>query len=94
MATSVCEGECAASWALFGVVTVLLITSLTVNVIIVWLWVHKKREDKGQTSRPSVFEIEGNLCYEATQMKETTEETETHIYETIQAVRGSNCDII
>ena len=83
----ICQGDTAASWALFGVVTILFIVSLTVNVIVVALWVYKKREVKGQTGRPSEFEIEGNPCYEATQMKQTTE-TETHVYETVQGKRG------
>ena len=83
----ICEGDTASAWALFGVVTVLFIVSLTVNVIVVALWVYKKREVKGQTGRPSEFEIEGNPCYEATQMKQTTE-TETHVYETVQGKRG------
>ena len=84
---STCQEEAAAAWALFGVVTVLFIVSLTVNVIMVALWVYKKREVKGQTGRPSEFEIEGNPCYEATQMKQTTE-TETHVYETVLGKRG------
>ena len=81
------QEEAALAWALFGVVTVLFIVSLTVNVIMVALWVYKKREVKGQTGRPSEFEIEGNPCYEATQMKQTTE-TETHVYETVLGKRG------
>ena len=84
---SIFQEETALAWALFGVVTVLFIVSLAVNVIMVALWVYKKREVKGQTVRPSEFEIEGNPCYEATQMKQTTE-TETHIYETVQGKRG------
>ena len=84
----ICEGDTAAAWALFGVVTVLFIVLLTVNVIMVALWVYKKREVKRQTDRPSEFEIEGNPCYEATQMKQTTE-TETHVYETVQGKRGN-----
>ena len=83
----ICQGDTALAWALFGVVTVLFVVSLTVNVIVVALWVYKKREVKGQTGRPSEFEIEGNPCYEATQMKQTTE-TETHVYETVQGKRG------
>ena len=66
------QEEVALAWALFGAVSVLFIVSLTVNVIVVALWVYKKREVKGQTGRPSEIEIEGNLCYEATRMKQTT----------------------
>ena len=75
------------SWTVFAMMTVLFIVSLTVNVTMVVLWVYKKREVKGQTDRPSEFEIEGNPCYEATQMKQTTE-TETHVYETVQGKRS------
>ena len=75
------------SWTVFAMMTVLFIVSLTVNVTMVVLWVYKKREVKGQTGRPSEIEIEGNPCYEATQMKQTTE-TETHVYETVQGKRG------
>ena len=84
---SVFQEEATLAWALFAVVTVLFIASLTVNVIMVALWVYKKREVKGQTDRPSEFEIEGNPCYEATQMKQTTE-TETHVYETVHGKSG------
>ena len=75
---SIFQEEAALAWALFGAVTVLFTVLLTVNVIMVALWVYKKIEVKGQTGRPSEFEIEGNPCYEATQMKQTTE-TETHV---------------
>ena len=81
------QEEAALAWALFGVVTILFIVSLTVNVIMVALWVYKKKEVKGQTGRLSEYEIEGNPCYEATQMKQTTE-TEAHVYETVQGKRG------
>ena len=35
----------------------------------------------GENGQRSEFEIEGNLCYEATEMKQSSE-SEAHVYET------------
>ena len=69
------------AWVLVSILTVLFIGLLTVIV----LWLFKKRQSRGIDERAPKFEMEGNPCYEATAVKQTTDVAETHVYE---AVRG------
>ena len=53
-------------------------------MIVLAVWKKKARD---QNSKVSEFEIEGNPCYEATEMKQT-DDAETHMYEMVQEKRG------
>ena len=68
---------------------ILFIVSLTINMIVLAVWLHKKRKTRDKRSKVSEFEIESNPCYEATQMKQTDDaETECHLYEMVREKRG------
>ena len=60
--------------------------SLTINMIVLAFLVYKKRKVKGEKGQRSEFEIEGNPCYEATEMKQSSE-SEAHVYETVREKR-------
>ena len=67
-----------------SILTVLSTGLLTVIV----LWLFKKRQSRDINyidDRARKCEMEGNPCYEATAVKQTTDVAETHVYE---AVRG------
>ncbi len=71
------------AWVLVSILTVLFAELLSV----VLLWMFMKRQaidtstDRQQTPK---YEMEGNPCYEATVVKQTTD---THLYEAV-LVRG------
>ena len=67
-------------WVLVSILTVLFTGLLSV----VLLWMFKKRMARDTTTDNSTpkYEMEGNPCYEATAVEQTTD---THLYE---AVRG------
>ncbi len=71
-----------AAWVLMSTLTVLFTGLLSV----VLLWMFKKRQARDTSTDNSTpkYEMEGNPCYEATAVKQTTD-TCTHLYE---AVRG------
>ena len=68
------------AWVLVMILTVLFTGLLSV----VLLWMFKKRQARDTSTDNSTpkYEMEGNPCYEATAVKQTTD---THLYE---AVRG------
>jgi hypothetical protein len=68
------------AWVLVVILAVLFIGLLSV----VLLWMFKKRQARDTSTDNSTpkYEMEGNPCYEATAVKQTTD---THLYE---AVRG------
>ncbi len=68
------------AWFLVSTLTVLFTGLLSV----VLLWMFKKRQARDTSTDNSTpkYEIEGNPCYEATAVEQTTD---THLYE---AVRG------
>ena len=68
------------AWFLVSILTVLFTGLLSV----VLLWMFKKRQARDTSTDNSTpkYEMEGNPCYEATAVKQTTD---THLYE---AVRG------
>ena len=68
------------AWVLVSILTVLFTGLLSVNMIMLLLY--KKRQDRDMEGRERKYEMEGNPCYEATAVKQTTD---THLYE---AVRG------
>ena len=71
-----------AAWILMVVFAVMLFVSVMGNILV--LWVYKKRQAGDDCSvPPSKYEMEGNPCYEATAVKQTTD-TETHVYEAVK----------
>ena len=62
---------------------VLFIVSLTINMIVLAVWLYKKRKTRDKKE----FEVEGNPCYEATQMKQT-DDAEAHVYEMVREKRA------
>ena len=78
--TCVCTSSVSPSevvaWVLVSTLTVLFTGLLSVNMIMLLLY--KKRQARDMEK----YEMEGNPCYEATAVKQTTD---THLYE---AVRG------
>ena len=69
------------------VMTILFILSLSINLLVLAVWRYKKRKTKGENAKVSEFEIEGNPCYEATEVKQMGD-NETHLYEMVQEKRG------
>ena len=68
------------SWVLVGILSVLFTGLLTVLVL---QWLVKKRQLNRDThNKTSKYEMEGNPCYEANQVKQTTD-VETHDYEMV-----------
>ena len=62
------QRETTTAWTLFAMILVLD---------------YKKRQMGGENGQHSEFEIEGNPCYEATEMKQSSER-EAHVYEIIR----------
>ena len=83
------ENTCttALAWILFAMMTILFSGSLTINVIVVAFLVHRKRQVGGENGQHSEIEIEGNPCYEATELKQSSER-EAHIYEIVREKRA------
>ena len=83
------ENTCTTAWILFAMISILFSGSLIINVIVLAFLVYKKRQLGGEKSQRSEFEIEGNPCYEATEMKQSsTVENEAHVYETVREKRA------
>ena len=80
------ENTCTTAWILFAMMSVLFSGSFTINVIVLLFLVYKKRQVGGENGQHSKFEIEGNPCYEATEMKQSSE-SEAHVYETVRENR-------
>ena len=80
----VCARE-AVAWTVAAVSMVLFFVSLTVNIIMLWLR-YKKTQAKDNNVEAPMYEMEGNPCYEAASMKQTTDSTgvqEVHLYERV-----------
>ena len=76
----------AAAWTVAAVSMVLFVVSLTVNITMLWLR-YKKRQAKDNNVEAPKYEMEGNPCYEAASMKQTTDSTgvqEVHLYERVK----------
>ena len=67
------------AWVLVSILTVLFTGLLSVNMIMLLLY--KKRQDRDTEGRERKYEMEGNPCYEATAVKQTTD---THLYEPVR----------
>ena len=81
------QGETTTAGILFAMMSILFSGSLTINVIVLAFLVYKKRQVGGEKGQRSEFEIEGNPCYEATEMKQSSER-EAHVYETVREKRA------
>ena len=70
-------------WSLAAVSTVLFIVSLTINIIM--LWVYKKRQSKDSNVETPMFEMEANPCYEVTTLQQTADTAvpQGYIYERV-----------
>ena len=76
----------AVAWTVAAVSMVLFVVSLTVNITMLWLR-YKKRLAKDNNVEAPMYEMEGNPCYEAASMKQTTDSTgvqEVHLYERVK----------
>ena len=73
------------AWTLVAVFTVLFVGLLTINVIM--LWIYKKRQSKDNNVETAMCEMEGNPCYEASNLKQTADTAElqeTPVYERVK----------
>ena len=73
------------AWTVAAVCMVLFVVSLTVNITMLWLR-YRKRQAKDNNVEAPMYEMEGNPCYEAASMKQTTDSTEVqevHVYERV-----------
>ena len=73
------------AWTLAVASTVLFVGSLTINLIM--LWIYKKRQSKDNNFETAMCEMEGNPCYEASNLKKTADTAglqETHVYERVK----------
>ena len=73
-------------WTVAAVSMVLFVVSLTVNITMLWLR-YKKRQAKDKNVEVPMYEMDGNPCYEASSMKQTTDSTgvqEVHLYERVK----------
>ena len=68
---------------LMWVLVVILGVLFTGLLSVVLLWIFKKRQarDTSTDNTTPMYEMEGNPCYEATAVKQTTD---THLYETVR----------
>ena len=82
------ENTSTTAWILLALISILFSGSLTINVIVLAFLIYKKRQMGGVNGQRSEFEIEGNPCYEATEMKQSSAvESEAHVYETVREKR-------
>ena len=80
------ENTCTTAWILFTMMPILFSGSLTINVLVLAFLVYKKKQVGGENGQHSEYKIEGNPCYEATEMKQSSE-SEAHVYETVREKR-------
>ena len=81
IATCICT--CDSSVSLREILAWVLVVILGVAILsVVLLWMFKKRQarDTSTDNTTPKYEMEGNPCYEATAVKQTTD---THLYEAI-----------
>ncbi len=82
--TATCASSVSASevvaWVLVSILTVLFTGLL--SVVLLWMFKKRRARDTSTDNSTPQYEMEGNPCYEATAVKQTTD---THLYE---AVRG------
>ena len=56
-------------------------------MIVLAVWLYKKRKTRDKNTKVSEFEVERNPCYEATEIKQVGD-AETHVHEMVQEKRG------
>ena len=72
-------------WSLAAVSTALFFASLASNIIM--LWVYEKRQSKDNNVETPMYKMEGNPCYEASNLKQiaaTAGEQEAHVFERVK----------
>ena len=57
-------------------------------MIVLAMWLYKKRQARDKNTKVSEFKVEGNPCYEATEMKQMGD-AETHVYEMVREKRAA-----
>ncbi len=67
------------TWALVSILTVLFTGLL--SVVLLWMFKERQTRDTNTGNSTPKYEMEGNPCYEATAVKQTTD---THLYETVR----------
>ena len=75
----------AVAWTVAAVSMVLFLVLLAVNITMLWLR-YKKRQAKDNNVEALMYEMEGNRCYEAASVKQTTDSTgvqEVYLYEIV-----------
>ena len=72
------------AWVLVCVLSVALLTVLLTALGLHYL--HKKGESRDSDNRDTKYEMEGNACYKATQVKQTTDEG-PHVYKAVKGGR-------
>ncbi len=70
------------AWFLLSILTVLFTGLL--SVVLLWMFKKRQARDTSTDNSTPTYEMEGNLCYEATVVKQTTD---THLYEAVM-IRG------
>ena len=68
------------AWVLVALLTTLFIGLVTVNITV--LCIYKQRQIRDNEAQASAYEMAGNPCYDACEVKQTTE-IETNIYEAV-----------
>ena len=81
--TCTCDSSVSTREILAWVLVVVLGVLFTGLLSVVLLWMFKKRQarDTSTDNTTPKYEMEGNPCYEATVVKQTTD---THLYETVR----------
>ena len=73
------------SWTLVAVLTVVCVGSLSINIIMVWIY--KKSKGKDNNVETTMCEMEGNPCYEASSLTKTADTAglqEAHVYKRVK----------
>ena len=67
------------AWVLVSILTVLFTGLL--SVVLLWMFMKRQARDTSTDNSTPKYEMEGNPCYEATAVKQTTD---THLYEVVR----------
>ena len=67
------------AWVLVSILTVLFTGLL--SVVLLWMFMKRQARDTSTDNSTPKYEMEGNPCYEATAVKQTTD---THLYEPVR----------
>ena len=72
----------AVAWALFSLMTLLFIGILSLNVTILCIQKHRKKQDNTARATVTAYEMDGNPCYESSKIDHNT--NQTNLYEPIE----------